>query len=99
MKKLILIAPRCHVREVPEPDAERLLATGSWVRASVAQTRKPSSRAVRQFKQRRREQGYRVLHALLPAAVMAALHAEQRPGETLAELIARRLLGNADDEG
>lgn len=94
--KATLLAPRQSVREIASPaDASRMLASGSWVRASAAQTRKPSSARARQYKRRRRAAGWQVLNIFVSPKLATALRAAKREGETLAELIERLLLGSS----
>lgn len=59
----------------------------------------PGARTLRQreFKQRRKDQGYHSLRVFLPGAVLDALHTEKRSGEAMAALIARLLNGARKD--
>ncbi|WP_150105102.1 hypothetical protein [Pseudogulbenkiania ferrooxidans] len=100
MKKPLLIAPRNTAREVlPGPDAERLLASGSWVPVVLPKPRYRSAKTVEAFRQRRREQGFKAIHVLLPEGVYKALHDQRQKGETLAGVIERLLSYAADKSG
>lgn len=94
MKPPVWIAPRNACRDMqPGPDLQRLLDSGSYVKASVAtvKTRDVTKRQ-RAFLRRRREAGYWKMQVLLPPHVADALHALQQDGETMAELVERLLL-------
>lgn len=97
MKKAVLICPRQAARElVPGPDLDRYLKSGSWLVVDVPKQPTPGTLWQREFRKRRLAEGYGFLHALLPRAVLDALHDQKRDGETMAALIERLVVGNAD---
>ncbi|MBI3146554.1 MAG: hypothetical protein HYZ18_15135 [Pseudogulbenkiania sp.] len=98
MKKPILIAPRNAAREMtPGPDTERLLASGSWVTVVKSKPHTRHTKNTEAFRQRKREQGFRPIYVFLPGTVFEELHAQQRKGESIAELI-ERLLSPSSNE-
>lgn len=100
MKKPKLLAPRNSAREITsEVDAERMLASGSWVLAVVPRKPSPATKSQRKFRRNRIQAGYRRFDVLLPEHVFNALHAQRREGETFAQMVERliRLSGDIDE--
>lgn len=97
MKKPILIAPRSVTREIlPGADAERMLASGSWVLATLPKPVSSGAQRQRKYRHHRAEEGCKRLDVLLSERIFNALQAKRRKGESLAAMI-ERLLGSPDD--
>ena len=99
MKKAQLLAPKMATREMVDgPDLERMLASGSWVIATIP--KKPTARAktMRQFRSRRLAAGYRRFEVLLPEHIYNALHALRQDGETFVKLFERLLSGDVSEK-
>lgn len=97
MQKPTLVVNRKYVREMlPGADLDRMLATGDNLVA--VKPKKPSRHSVvqKEFEQRRRAAGYRVLHTLLPEHVYTLLLSRLRKGENMASLLERLLKSEAD---
>ncbi|MNZ10246.1 hypothetical protein D3C78_270860 [compost metagenome] len=96
MKKPTLLAPRNQAREITsEVDAQRMMESGSYVECTIPKKPSKALIAQRALDQRKREAGLRILHVALPPAVLDAIHARLREGETMARLI-ERLISESD---
>ncbi|UVJ44992.1 hypothetical protein NVV94_05260 [Pseudomonas sp. LS1212] len=98
MKKGQLLAPRNMTREVlSDADVANLLASGSWVLATIP--KKPSAHVINQrnFFRRRLEAGYREFKVLLAEPIFNELRARLLEGETFAELVERLLTESTPD--
>ncbi|WP_084612632.1 hypothetical protein [Pseudogulbenkiania sp. MAI-1] len=90
MKKSLLIAPRQAARTVlPGPDADRLLAGGSWVQVVKPKPRTREAKAMNQLRERQREKGFRNFRVVVPGELFEALHAAKHENENFAQLLAR----------
>jgi hypothetical protein len=97
--KSILLTPRASVREVLSPlDAERMLRSGSWMKAVVPKPVSAGAKRQRAFLDRRRQAGFHRLDIYLPPRVFAALLSRRKPGESMASLI-ERLISSTCDAG
>lgn len=98
MKKATLLAPRNAAREIlSEPDAQRMLDSGSWVVATIPKKQSSGARNQANYMRRRLEAGYRKLEVLLPEHVYSALHERRHDGESMAMVVERLLAESSDD--
>ena len=98
MKKPTLLAPRNSAREIlSDTDAERMLASGSWVIATVPKKRTAHAKTQQAYMRRRLAAGYKKLELLLPEPVFDSLQAKRREGESMAELLERLISLTSDD--
>lgn len=99
MQKTILIVPAKFATEmVPNADTAQKLASGSYLIGIKPKKPTRHSIAQKEFEQRRRDAGYRVLHTLLPEHVYALLLSRLRKGESMASLLERLLKSEADSD-
>lgn len=89
---MVKVAPKMHVREVSPEDADRMIASGSWcIVQSSDRSPRGAQRAKRwrKFSSKRKEGGFKALHAYLAPDDAYAFEAAKLPGETKAQLVAR----------
>ena len=98
MQEIKLVVAKVHVREMIEgQDLKNMLASGSYLLATVPKKPSPHVIAQRDYIRRQLAAGYRKFHCLLPGTVFNELRLRLRAGETFAELV-ERLLSIPDND-